>query len=179
MEADYELIRSNRRSIALQLLPDGRLRVRCPMAMPRQQIESFVQSKAAWIEKYRRQLPSQSEKLTAQQLEALRKQLRRQIGQRVAYYAPLVGVSWGKITLRAQRTRWGSCSSRGNLNFNLLLGLVPPRVLDYVVVHELCHRLEMNHSPRFWAQVERILPDYRQCRSWLKENGPALMAKLP
>ena len=97
----------------------------------------------------------------------------------MAYYAPAVGVTYDRITIRSQRTRWGSCSSRGNLNFNCLLMLAPEKVVDYVVVHELCHRKEMNHSPRFWAEVERILPDYRQSKRWLKENGQSLMGQLP
>jgi predicted metal-dependent hydrolase len=87
-------------------------------------------------------------------------------------------VSYGRITIRNQKTRWGSCSGKGNLNFNCLLMLAPPEVLDYVVVHELCHRREMNHSPRFWALVEQVLPDWRQRRQWLKTHGDALMRRM-
>jgi len=88
-------------------------------------------------------------------------------------------MSRGKITIRTQRSRWGSCSAQGNLSFNALLLLTPPEVLDYVVVHELCHRREMNHSPRFWAEVERLVPDWKAQRLWLRTNGGALMARLP
>ena len=98
---------------------------------------------------------------------------------RVAHFAPLAGVSWGKITIRTQRSRWGSCSAQGNLSFNALLLLTPPEVLDYVVVHELCHRKEMNHSPRFWAEVEKLVPDWKARRLWLRHSGGALMARLP
>ena len=97
------------------------------------------------------------------------------IPRRVAYYAEKLGVSYGKITLRQQKTRWGSCAANGNLNFNWLLILAPPEVLDYVVVHELCHRREMNHSQAFWKEVEKILPDYRERQKWLKDNGWRLM----
>ena len=90
-----------------------------------------------------------------------------------------MGVTYGRSTIRSQHTRWGSCSARGNLNFNCLLALTPPEVLDYVVVHELCHRKELNHSPAFWAEAERVLPDYKNRRNWLKENGTALIARLP
>ena len=99
------------------------------------------------------------------------------IPERVRYFAPKVGVDYGMITIRNQKTRWGSCSARGNLNFNCLLMLAPSEVIDYVVVHELCHRKELNHSPRFWAEVARVLPDYKRQERWLKENGKRLMAR--
>lgn len=95
-----------------------------------------------------------------------------------AHFAPLVGVDYGRITIRAQRTRWGSCSAQGNLNFNCLLMLTPDDVIEYVVVHELCHRKEMNHSARFLAEVERVLPQYRESRRWLKEHGGGLIGRL-
>ena len=76
-----------------------------------------------------------------------------------------------KFFLTSAKTRWGSCSSKGNLNFNCLLMLAPAEILDYVVVHELCHRKEMNHSKAFWAEVEKVLPDYRESVKWLKEKG--------
>jgi len=87
-------------------------------------------------------------------------------------------VTYGRITIRNQKTRWGSCSSKGNLNFNCLLMLAPPEVLDYVVVHELCHRMEMNHSKRFWSLVETVLPDYREQEKWLKGEGAVLLRRM-
>ncbi len=98
--------------------------------------------------------------------------------ERVEYYAPIVGVTYGRVTIRNQRTRWGSCSSKGNLNFNVALMLAPPEVLDYVVVHELCHRLYLNHSKEFWHEVERVLPGYMTQVQWLKENGELLMISM-
>ena len=80
-------------------------------------------------------------------------------------------MDYGRISVRQQKTRWGSCSVRGNLNFNWKLALMPEEILDYVVVHELAHRVEMNHSPRFWAVVETVLPDWRERRRWLKQHG--------
>ena len=97
------------------------------------------------------------------------------IPTRVEYFANIMGVTYGNITIRNQKTRWGSCSSKGNLNFNCLLMLAPSEILDYVVVHELCHRKQMNHSKAFWLEVEKVLPDYKESIEWLKEEGCQLM----
>ena len=174
----YEIIRSSRRTVAVQILPDGKIVVRCPRQMGLEAVEAFVRSKSAWIQKHLANLPPREEPFTAGELEDLRERTRALVTQRTAYYAPLVGVTCGRISVRTQHSRWGSCSSKGNLNFNALLALVPEEVLDYVVVHELCHRKVMSHAPAFWAEVERILPDYRIHRQWLKQHGPALIARL-
>ena len=100
------------------------------------------------------------------------------IPEKVKKYAPIVGVDYGRITIRNQRTRWGSCSGKGNLNFNCLLMLFPDEVIDYVVVHELCHRIHMNHSAEFYAEVERVLPEYRKWKKWLKENGELYISRI-
>lgn len=115
--------------------------------------------------------------MSEQELQDLADCAGEEIPRRVAYYAPLVGVSYGKITIRCQKTRWGSCSAQGNLNFNCLLLLAPPEVLDSVVVHELCHRKQMNHSGMFYEEVLRVYPQYPSCHRWLKENGDALLAR--
>lgn len=180
MEYDYELIRSDRKTISLQIMPDGRLRVRCPRRMPLQQVQSFVCSKSNWIQK---QLTALSDKemlepFSAQELRRLADIALKVIPERAAHYASYVGMPYGRITIRNQRTRWGSCSSKGNLSFNCLLMLAPPEVVDYVVVHELCHLKEMNHSKAFWSLVERILPNYQNSRKWLKDNGPRLIGRL-
>lgn len=172
----YHVIRSFRRTIAIEIRPDGAVLVRAPKRMSEAAIGQFVAQKQDWIEKH---LPKLAlPKLTEGELQTLARQAKTVLAQRVAYFAPLAGVSYGAITIRSQRTRWGSCSSKGNLSFNCLLMLAPEEVADYVVVHELCHRKEMNHSPRFWAEVEKVLPDYRESRRWLKENGGALIGRL-
>ena len=98
----------------------------------------------------------------------------RRIRERLEHYAPRVGRSPGRVTIREQKSRWGSCSGKGNLNFNWKLIMAPPQVLDYVVIHELCHLYEFNHSPRFWALVERQMPDYEVWKKWLKTHAEDL-----
>lgn len=93
---------------------------------------------------------------------------------RASHWAPLLGVTFGRVSVRDQRTRWASCSREGNLSFNWRLTLAPPETLDYVVIHELAHRLEMNHSRRFWAHVEKVCPDHKSHRKWLRKNGEQL-----
>lgn len=178
---DYELIRSDRKTLALQLKPDGGLVVRAPRRMAQRTIDRFVREHWDWVERQREKLSALPtvEKLTEEELAALKKRARNVFLARTAYFAPVVGVRCGRVSVRSQRSKWGSCSSQGNLNFNCLLLLAPMEVLDYVVVHELCHRLEMNHSPRFWAEVRRVLPDYDAARTWLRQNGGSLMARLP
>ena len=176
---EYSIVKSNRKSIAIQIHPDCKVLVRAPKRMRMEEIKRFVESKAEWIEKHLSNCTSQNQqKLTDQEIQALREKARALVTERVQYYAPLIGVTYNQIVIRAQHTRWGSCSSKGNLNFNCLLALVPMEVLDYVVVHELCHRKELNHSERFWNEVTKILPDYKVRKKWLKDNGSNLIARL-
>ncbi|MBO4725664.1 MAG: M48 family metallopeptidase [Firmicutes bacterium] len=180
---NYKLIRSRRRSLGLEVR-DGEVIVRAPYLASKRKIERFVAEHEGWIEKHlrlestRREKLAGISKLTEAEINELAERAKEVIPQRVAYYAPLVGVSYGRITIRRQRSRWGSCSVKGNLNFNCLLMLAPPEVLDSVVVHELCHRKEMNHSKRFYAEVLRVFPEYHRWHGWLKENGDELMYKI-
>ena len=178
-ELTYTVLRSDRRTLSLQVKQDGSVLVRCPRRYPQSEIQKFVESKSQWILKNLRQVETLNTlpHLTEEELEILNDQAHSIIPQRVRFWAPKVGVSYGRITIRRQKTRWGSCSSQGNLNFNLLLMLAPPEVLDYIVVHELCHRKQMNHSRAFWAEVEAVLPDYRQQELWLKRRGGSILAR--
>ena len=181
MYPEYQIIRSSRKTTAIRITPAGQVQVLCPRRLPKPQIQAFVDSKLPWIEKHLARIAARPSlpPFTPEELHDLAARAKEYIPQRAAYFSPQVGVSYGRITIRSQHTRWGSCSAGGNLNFNCLLMLAPPEVLDYVVVHELCHRRELNHSPRFWAEVERILPQYREQRRWLKEHGGAIIARLP
>ncbi len=103
-----------------------------------------------------------------------RKAAKEYFPKRVAYYHTMTGGNYTKITIRDQKTRWGSCSSNGTLSFNYRLMYAPPRILDYVVVHELCHLTHMNHSKDFWNMVASIMPEYKTYRQWLKDHGREL-----
>lgn len=180
----YRILRSARKTAVIQIR-NGEVIVRGPLTMTDAWAANFVLQHEGWIGKHLAQ--AQAEKaaapdpvpLTAEELRNLAHRAQQVIPERVRYFAPLVGVTYGRITIRNQRTRWGSCSSKGNLNFNCLLLLAPPEVLDSVVVHELCHRKEMNHSPRFYDQVRRVLPDYDRRHAWLREHGNELLRRIP
>jgi len=108
-------------------------------------------------------------------LEAwFRQQAKTQISREVRHLARELNVAVGRIFIRDQKTRWASCSSKGNLNFNWRLLMAPPEVLRYVIIHELTHREQMNHSRKFWALVAKRCPDYKNHQKWLKENGAKL-----
>ena len=177
-----EIRRSKRKTMSLEVTADARVIVRAPLFISQAEIERFVNSKKAWLEKSlqkvqeRQALKYDSRKLTEKELELLAEQAKQVFSEKAAYFAKKVGVTYGRITIRNQRTRWGSCSSQGNLNFNCLLLFAPEAVQDYVVVHELCHRKEMNHSDRFWREVAKVMPDYRVHKKWLKEHGSKIMS---
>ena len=183
-EVQIAVIRSRRKTIALQIREDGSVLVRAPYWMTNTEISHFVKEKKDWIRRHLDKLEENVNNrpgisLSGEELRLLAEKAAEIIPGKVAFYAKKIGVTYGRITIRCQRTRWGSCSEKGNLNFNCLLMKVPEDVLDYVVVHELCHRLEMNHSPAFWKLVEGIFPDYKACRRWLNDHGNELIGRLP
>ena len=175
---EYQLIRSHRKTLSIEITPRGDLLVRAPMRMSGQQIHRFVEEKRDWIAARLAALPAVNP-LTEEEHQALIHSAKDQLPRQVALFAGQMGVSYGRVTVRSQKKRWGSCTASGNLNFNCLLMLMPPEIRDYVIVHELCHRKQMNHSPKFWAEVEKILPDYRSRRQWLSDHGTGLLARLP
>ena len=182
MAQEIKLIRSRRRTISIEITPDAQVIVRAPLRAAVSDINRFIGEKADWIDKHLRKMKDRKDRenesprkeLSSQEIKLLTTRAKRIIPQRVRYYANIMGVSYGRITIRMQKSRWGSCSSKGNLNFNCLLMLAPERVQQYVVVHELCHRKEMNHSPRFYAEVLRVFPEYKKHYRWLKDNGNVL-----
>ena len=172
MYITYQWICSRRKTIAIQIDREGQVIVRTPYGITKRQVEEFLDEKKDWLLQTRQRV----EKRKTEQIpisEEVRREgierAKRIFPERTAYFAKRMGVDYGRITIREQKTRWGSCSSKGNLNFNWKLVLLDPELLDYVVVHELAHRREMNHSKNFWKIVEAELPDYRERRRRLKE----------
>lgn len=176
---EYQLIRSSRKTLAIQITSEGQVIVRVPRRCSRQLIENFLREKEGWIAKKTKEVVNrQKEKPAEPGLSFTEEERARYVeaaraifNRKVKLFAEQMGVTYGRITIREQKTRWGSCSGKGNLNFNWRLILMPEPVLDYVVVHELAHRKEMNHSPRFYREVEQIMPDYREHQNWLRKNG--------
>lgn len=184
--------RSRRRSLEIQISKSKEVIVRAPLSTPHSEIRAFIQEHKEWIQDSLKKAKAQElayqdhlreigadKPYTEEELLQMKKDAIKLLPSRCEYYAPLMGVSYNRIAIKAQRSRWGSCSTKKNLNFNCLLMLCPVEIQDYVVVHELSHLKEMNHSPAFWAEVGKILPDYKKRRRWLKSQGEALIARLP
>lgn len=224
----YQLIKSNRKTIAISFDRDGSLIVKAPYFISDYEIEAFVFSKKDWIKAtslrlQREQKKAESSRLKLENGDALpylgeqrilsviredrkrakvkcvmerllmwvpfeadyeykrdvlekwyRKEASAIISEKAGDYARLMGVAFEEIRIKDQKSRWGSCSGRGNLNFNWRLIMAPEPVLDYVVIHELCHLRYMDHSEKFWKLVESICPAYKQYRKWLKDHGESL-----
>ena len=176
---NYDILYSGRKTLCIQITEKAELLVRAPYGCPKKIIEEFVAAKEHWIQKKiagrraelkKKAVPPYSPKEKQHLIEMAGKK----IGDKVRVYSKIMGVTFTRITIREQKTRWGSCSAKGSLNFNWRLILAPEKVLDYVVIHELAHRKEMNHSPGFYQVVEDAMPDYRIYQRWLKEHGREL-----
>lgn len=183
-EYNVEVRRSKRKSAAIKITADMQIVVFVPLYVSDNEIERMVISKSKWIDEHMLKVQStidersKLEKITFEQVKELADQAVEYIPKRVKYYAEKENFVYNKITIKNLVSRWGSCSTKGNLNFNCLLMLTPDYVIDYIVVHELCHLREMNHSEKFWAEVEKIMPDYQRAVLWLKQNGGNLISRM-
>lgn len=183
-EYNVEVRRSKRKSAAIKITADMQIVVFVPLYVSDNEIEKMVISKSKWIDEHMLKVQStvdersKLEKITFEQVKELADQAVEYIPKRVKYYAEKENFVYNKITIKNLVSRWGSCSTKGNLNFNCLLMLTPDYVIDYIVVHELCHLREMNHSEKFWAEVEKIMPDYQRAELWLKQNGGNLISRM-
>ena len=180
---EYNLIRSKRKTISIIVGRDGTVTVRAPLRIKQGDVDRFVISKTDWIEKKLKEVLEAKEEaesldyLGPEEIGMLKKQAEQYIPERVEYYSKIVGVSYGKVSIRCQKRRWGSCSSKGDLSFNCLLMLLPREVCDSVIVHELCHRKHMDHSAAFYLEVRRVMPEYDENTAVLKKRGSAILAR--
>lgn len=183
-ELTYQIVRSERKTLSISIQPDCTITVRAPRSVSDSQIRRFLVEKQHWlITKYleakQKQEAVPCSDLTDTQRAALTRRYidaaKEYFPKRVAYFHQFTGGTYSRITIRDQKTRWGSCSSKGTLSFNWRLMLAPPAILDYVVVHELCHLRHMDHSPAFWQAVGEVFPDYASARKWLRKHGQELV----
>ena len=167
---DYKVIYSARRTLSL-CIKNEKLTVRAPYGTRQEKIEAAVSSHAEWIARHMQKQHEKAEReaLTDEQIKSLRREAKTILSAKTEYYARLMGLRYGRITVTGAKTRFGSCSSRGNIAYSYRLMLYPEAAVDYVVVHELAHLVEMNHSKRFYAIVEKYLPDYKKRRALLKK----------
>lgn len=184
---EYNIVRSNRKTYSISLDEFGTILIRTPLYTTDYDVERIIVEKQYWITNHliklkERQRNKPVNNYTEAQYLAIKKRYidaaKEYIPKRIAYfvsqYSSLIPNSYNRIAVRDQKTRWGSCSSNGTLSFNWRLMLAPPTILDYVIVHELCHLTHMNHSSEFWECVLKILPDYKERKKWLKEHGHEL-----
>ena len=183
---DYTIVRSKRRSIGFEVRPGGKITVRIPMRASVNTVKEIIEDKKDWLyEMYLKQKDKidtnslreaeRNDPRTAYLEKKYRQAAKRYIYERVEYYIEMIGGHYSSIRIGDQKTRWGSCSNNGTLSFSWRLMLAPPRILDYVVIHEICHLTYMDHSKNFWDLVSVYDPDYKEHRKWLKENGDSLI----
>lgn len=183
MQLTYIIQKSRRRSISVSVMTNNRVLVKAPYGTSERTVQEFLLSKKDWITKHLKKQNREEENakslglLSADEIKQIKKQAHKIIPQRVEYWANKIGVTYGRIAIRLQSSRWGSCAQNGNLNFNCLLVIMPPEIMDSVVVHELCHRKHMNHSKEFYAEIDRVFPDYKRCNKWMKDNGGVYMKR--
>lgn len=173
---NIQIIKSRRKTIGLEVHTDGQVIVRAPLRISSRELDKFINEHINWIESKIKLMEERNYKkipTEAPSMDSITDEewlsIKNAFAGRVKYYCNIMGVNVSRITLRNQKTRWGSCSAKGNVNFNYQLYYMPEELMDYVIVHELSHRRYMNHSSLFWREVEKYCPEYKLCRQRLKQ----------
>lgn len=209
---EYEIIRSKRRTLALQIGKNGKLIIRAPLKLSEKYIQDFISKNRVWIQKHQSKKKQNlakkfiegenfwlwgnkyilkfsnktQPKITDNYLEIhpayqknpqkvsqdfYKNELEKILPERVNFWVKNMNLKPKNIKISSAQNRWGSCTAHENLNFSFRLAMVPLEILDYVIVHELAHLKQLNHSPTFWKVVEQTLPNYKKSRKWLRENS--------
>ncbi|MBQ5739886.1 MAG: M48 family metallopeptidase [Oscillospiraceae bacterium] len=169
---DYEIVRSKRRTVALQLRGDGSALVRAPLKMSEAAIAQFVESHRAWLERARQKQAARQEKYpepTAEERKLLIEKAKAVLPGRIAHFSSLLGLSPTAVRITGAKTRFGSCSGKNALSFSWYLMRYPDEAIDLVVAHELCHIAHHDHSSAFYALLASVLPDHKERAKLLKE----------
>ena len=173
---EYEF-KTNARSRGIRLVvhPEKGLIVTVPNRVGKGAAEKFIVQKSDWIlkylERFKNSIGTSTKKLSKKEIEEYKKQAHELAAARLAHFNAYYNFTYNNVSIKAQKTRWGSCSRKGNLNFNYRIALLPKPIADYIIVHELCHLSQMNHSPKFWALVAEVIPDYRERRKALRTGN--------
>lgn len=166
------------RHIRISIHPGGKVVVTVPKNVSMALVEKFLQDKRAWIEakvKVMEKYPKITKvSFSKKEIQNLKQKTRIFVEEKLPQFNKHYQYSWRTISIRGQKTRWGSCSKKGNLSFNYKIALLPENIADYIVVHELCHLGEFNHSSKFWDLVSRTIPDFKERRRQLKGTGSSL-----
>ncbi len=165
---EYKLIRSNRKTISLEISRNLQMIVRAPKMMPLKNIESFVLNHENWIQRHIKKIEEKNKDTRQRDPEQLKKDLREVIPQKVDFYAALMQLSPTSIKFNGAQKRFGSCNRNNGLNFSYILMEYPEKAIDYVVVHEIAHIKYKNHGKDFYALVEKYIPDYKERIKLLK-----------
>ena len=182
MKPQITIIRCSRKTLSMKITPNGGVEVRVPLNTSDEAIRRFMDAHRRWLENHLAKIEQKqlnaAPRFTPEEISAMAQETSRFLPALIQEYSRKLNVRPARVTVRNQKTRWGSCSSQGGLNFNCLLAQAPEYVRRYVVIHELCHLREMNHSPAFWHLVASQMPDYPKAKEWLKTEGQKLVDRL-
>ena len=170
--AFYFVRHKRARRYLLRIDHDGRVRVTIPRGGSRREAEAFAGRILKWIARQRARVTPPV--LALDQRRALRKRAEIELPPRLLALAEIQGLTVSRVSVRNQRTRWGSCGRDGHICLNWRLIAMPESVRDYILIHELMHLRRLDHSPAYWRLVAAACPEYREARAWLRENGPGL-----